>query len=216
MNVFEALSYPYNSPNWLSKFFVAFLLVFIPFVNIFGAIVLLGYGVKIIRNVMQGNTELPEFELGADFSDGLVVIAAGIIYYIPAMIVMALIGPSVISETGANLAGMLFLILLMFVLYFVFFIGVLRYSQEESFRAFFDAENLNLLTNNVGSVILLLVNLFLFSIIVSILSTIGFIFLVIPGLIIAIGASFSQYYLFAMWGMQIGLVDPRKAKEKHY
>jgi len=84
----RAIKYPFKGTNALTKTFVgALLYVFWPMFLLTGMI-LLGYQVRIIRDVIHGRDEsLPEWDnMGRDFTDGLKVFLGSVLYYLPAIV----------------------------------------------------------------------------------------------------------------------------------
>ena len=100
INLSRAIGYPFQGQAAISKTIVGALLVmFLPLFFLSG-FVLLGYQVRIIRDVLdERDDELPEWDrLPEDFLRGIVVLAGCLVYYIPSLI---LVGLGVVSLRNA-------------------------------------------------------------------------------------------------------------------
>lgn len=217
MYFIDAINYPFNDKGIWEKLIIAGLLLFIPVINIFGAIVVAGYGLRIIHHVMAGDTDLPEFSYADDFSRGFMLVVAGLIYAIPTAIIIGIFAAlfSGIEGSLSVLAAVLLLMIVIFLVYFVYFVGMVRYAVSGEFSEFFRlGQNLNLITNNGSSALMLMLNLIVFSVVMGVGYFVGLMLFVIPGLAVAVLANFGQYYLFARWGLEIGLGDAYMQKRK--
>lgn len=210
MYFFDAIKYPFNSQGVWGKIGMAFLLVIIPIVNIFGAFVLTGYGLKIMSSVMHGDENLPEFEMGADFMRGLTVFIVALIYQIPTFILSFLVGS--MGNSGLTLILALVLVVVSIIIAFLLIVALIRYATSGDTGVFMAVgENFGYLSGNPGAAVMFIVNAILFGIVVGIIVTIGFILLVIPGIILSIASLFSAYYLYARFGMELGISEKAKA-----
>jgi MFS family permease len=86
MDIGRAFSYPFKDPKWLTKVLIFALLVFVP---IFGWIVNIGYSLRIMKNVFEGNdVPLPEWDhFGLMFAEGLKAFFVAIVWFIPAIVI---------------------------------------------------------------------------------------------------------------------------------
>ncbi len=216
MYFLDSLQYPFRGQGAFGKIVTAGLLLFIPIVNLFGAFVIAGYGIKIMGNVLAGNQNLPEFDIMQDFGRGLLVLLAGFIYALPLVLVLLVLG---LLLGGFNedtmTAGGLLLTLISIPLSFIFSLVIItafsRYAATEETGMLFDfGGNFRLAMNNLGAGLEFFVNAFLYGIAVAILVSLGFMLLVIPGLILSVAAQFGQYHLYAQYARRIGIGGKRK------
>jgi len=111
MDISKAITFVFEDDDWLVKVLLGALITLIP---IFGQLALLGYMIAIIRNVKAGDPNpLPRWDaLGTFFMDGLMVWLASLVYALPLILFMCVIGfiwipPIVAGEDAAPvLAGL--------------------------------------------------------------------------------------------------------------
>lgn len=201
MYFFEALQYPFNSKGWISKAAIGAVLMIIP---ILGWFTLAGYMVRIIREVMDGNQELPEYDYGADFSRGLMIFLFSLAYEIPAIIIAVILR----SVMGQNVIGQLLASVVGFVISLLITVAMIRYAQTEDTSVYLQlGENANTLTNNLGTVISYFINTLLFGVIAWIMIVIGIFLCVIPALILAPMLYFGYAYMIARFGQDLNLTE---------
>ncbi len=110
MDVGRSISYVFQDPDWLKKVLVGGLLSIIP---IFGTFVVIGYWIRIARNVATGNElPLPEWnQFGEDFIRGLKAFVAVFIWAIPLIILYACgsglvtVSANTLSTSGSVITG---------------------------------------------------------------------------------------------------------------
>jgi Protein of unknown function (DUF4013) len=104
MDIGRAFTYAYKDPKWPTKVLIFAVLAFIP---IFGWCVDLGYSLRIIRNVVNGNdVPLPEWDnIGVLFADGLRAFFVSLVWSIPAIVLGVLF--SLIDNTFFDLLSRL-------------------------------------------------------------------------------------------------------------
>ena len=97
MDIGKSFSFPFEDKEWISKLGLGIVITLVPILSFAWS----GYMVGIIRNVMNNVTEpLPSWDdLGKKFTDGLILFAAGLIYALPALILLCL-PLSVIAFSG--------------------------------------------------------------------------------------------------------------------
>ncbi len=97
MDIGRSFGFPFEDKEWISKLGLGVVITLVPILNFAWS----GYMVGIIRNVMNNATEpLPTWDdLGKKFTDGLILFAAGLIYALPALILICL-PLSVIAFSG--------------------------------------------------------------------------------------------------------------------
>jgi hypothetical protein len=92
MDIGRSFTFMFDDAKWIEKIAIGgllFLTVAIPLVNIFTGLVIIGYTLRLLRNVADGDpTPLPAWDdWGGDWMKGLMVVLAAIIYSIPIILV---------------------------------------------------------------------------------------------------------------------------------
>ena len=97
MDIEKSFTFPFEDKEWTSKLGLGAVISVVPILNFAWS----GYMVGIIRNVMNNASEpLPTWDdLGKRFMDGLIIIAASLIYALP-MILFVCLPLSVIAFSG--------------------------------------------------------------------------------------------------------------------
>jgi hypothetical protein len=100
MNLEKAFTYPFEDKQWPSKIGLGALISIIPILNF----AWLGYIIELIRQVIKGTAlPLPGWDdLGKRFMDGLILFLAGLVYALPAIL---LVGVMLVTWLPAILAG---------------------------------------------------------------------------------------------------------------
>lgn len=220
MYFIESLQYPFRGQGAFGKIVTAGLLLFIPLVNFFGMFVIAGYGIKIIGNVLAGDRDLPEFDIMQDFGRGLIALVAGFLYALPLIIVFAVFGALFGGDGAAGLGGVLISILSIpfsFVLSLVMIVAFSRYAVSEETSVLFDfGENIRLATSNLSAGLEFFVNALVYGFVAGILIGLGFMLLIIPGLVLMIATQFGQFHLYAMYAQRVGIGGKAKRKVQDY
>jgi len=101
MNVEQSFTYPFEDKEWISKLGLGALISMVPILNFAWS----GYLVGILRNVMQHAAEpLPAWDdLDKKFRDGLILVAAGLVYALPILIPLLL--PVVVTVLSGLSSG---------------------------------------------------------------------------------------------------------------
>jgi hypothetical protein len=88
MDINKSFSFPFEDNQWVSKFSLSALITLIPILNFAWT----GYMVELMRNVMNNAAQpLPTWDdMGKKFSDGLVLLLAGLVYALPILVVVCL------------------------------------------------------------------------------------------------------------------------------
>jgi hypothetical protein len=217
----EAFSYLFNSQNWFGKAFIVFLLTVIPIVNILGAIVLAGYSIRIVREILAGRMEVPEFDFAEDATKGFLLTIAGIVYSIPFLLIsrsveVVQIGQNVSTRMTMSPVVVLLLFILGIIMGMMLLIATVRYAVTDDFAVFVDlGGNFNMLRNNFGAVIMYGLNVIGFGIVGGILVVLGMVLCIIPGIVMAVSLVFGRAYLLAQFAQAIGLsIDDYEEKIK--
>lgn len=96
MDLNKVFSFQFEDKQWISKLGIGAIIYLVPILNF----ALSGYIVAMIRNVMNNSAELlPNWDdFGKKFTDGLILVAAGLVYALPLIIVFLPIG--IIAASG--------------------------------------------------------------------------------------------------------------------
>ncbi len=202
INFIEALQFPFQDRDWIKKIAIAGVLVIIP---ILGWITLYGYAVRIVRGLLQGSRQLPEFDdFGGDFSRGLMIFIGGILYSIPSIFL------SVINNFFDNFVLNCIISLMSFayaiIITPILYTAYARYAMTEDFNAFLDFGGIiETVTSHTNETVTLLLNAFALGIVGSIIILIGLIMCCLPGFA-AIGLySMVAAVLTAQWAAAVGI-----------
>lgn len=155
MNISKSFSFAFEDQQWVSKFGLGALITLVPILNFAWT----GYMVELMRNVMNNTAKpLPSWDdIGRKFSDGLILVLAGLVYALPILVVACLplsimIIPAILSgnadtESIANaIAGVgsavFFCLLCVFMIYalalsVVYPAILVLYAREGTFAACF-------------------------------------------------------------------------------
>ncbi len=127
MDFQRALNYYLDDPDWMKKLAIGLLMALLSFL-ILPMFIMVGYGVRIARNVKDGlDVPLPEWDdWGGMLSEGFAVCAAGFLYSLP-IVVLSIIGVLLISlgdssnsDALAAMGGVSFMVLICIAsLYFI-------------------------------------------------------------------------------------------------
>lgn len=100
MDISRSFSYQFEDKQWISKLGIAALILFVPILNF----ALPGYVIALMRNVMDNSQEpLPNWDdLSKKFIDGLILVAARLIYFLPIIILFI---PIVIIVFSSLISG---------------------------------------------------------------------------------------------------------------
>lgn len=164
MDIGKSIGYVFEDQKWTSKLLLAVVVSIIPIVNF----ALAGYLIVIMRNVSERNPQpLPEWDnFGDKFLKGLILVVAGLIYFLPALILFCplVFVPFFATSTsgeGQNavrglFAGTAFLLTCAFVIYglvisFLFPAINLNYARKGTFGACFEfGEIWRIMSRNLG------------------------------------------------------------------
>ena len=192
-------------------------------IPIIGALVLAGYGIRLAQNIRQGGKGLPEWDdFGGDLTRGFVTIVGtflqAMIWFIPLFIVLGIIlsigQTSYYSEVELqtvyepNPFSLLISLVIGLVTAFFFLIfnasAIANYLDNEKFSVFFEFGKLiKECTTNLKRNFSFAVNLFVFQIVISILSLIGFYLCFLPSLLASALGTIGYYYIIADWAKKI-------------
>jgi len=206
MDIEKAFSFVFDDEDWIVKVLIGGVLSLIPFL---GVILLYGYGLELMQNVMQGRSKpLPEWDdWGGKLVKGIMYLVIGIVYALPIIILGVCFGglAGAIGATGAedaaNVVGTAGGICLggLGILYGIFLNLALppaigRYLETgELGTAFRFGEVFALLRDNIGAWLIAMV----LSWLVGLIASLGLILCVVGVLFTAFWANLVMMYL---WG----------------
>jgi hypothetical protein len=112
MSFSQALRYPFQGKDWFRRIFILALVQCIPIV---GQLILIGYGLDVVRSVYAGQTDLPPVRWWAALADGARFLIAGIIYVLPLLMAVPVIftvGTTQVNSStgGKNFSGICMLL----------------------------------------------------------------------------------------------------------
>lgn len=222
MDIGRSFTFMFDDEDWLKKLAIGGLLVLlsaIPLLNIFTALVVAGYALRVMQNVSKGvDTPLPEWDdWGGDWMKGLMVTLAFLIFALPNIVIGGASGiASSFLQNGMSsdaeafagicIAGLSCLSALWGLLLVVYMpSATLKYAELEEFSAFFKfGENLAFVRDNLGNYIVAI----LLTIVAAILSGFGVILCVIGVFFTAFWSSLVQPHLFGQVKALAGGIAP--------
>ena len=90
MDFGRSFSFVFEDSDWLKKIGLMALVTLIPIV---GQLVLIGWGIEIIRRVVRGNDlPLPDLDFGEQLADGFKVFVIGLVYSLPIIVLSLIMG----------------------------------------------------------------------------------------------------------------------------
>lgn len=169
MDAEKSFTFPFEDKEWISKLGLGAIISLVPILNFAWS----GYLVGIIRNVMNHDTEpLPTWDhLEKNFSEGLILFGAGLVYAFPILIAVCLpLGVTAssslfsgnrdmqdIARTLTEVGGVLFFCFLALLLLYGLVLSILypailvMFSREGTFASCFKLrEVLALISKNAG------------------------------------------------------------------
>jgi Protein of unknown function (DUF4013) len=168
MQVGKSFTYAFEDREWLSKLLIGALLFIIPFLNIVWG----GYTTEIIRRVSRNDPEpLAGWDdFGKKFVDGLILLAAGLIYSLPIIILVIIAIPvfwlpstaqgnsqNALAAVGTGFAVLLGCVIFLYgLLLSVLYPAVqVNFARNGTFGSCFQIGNIiKLATSNLGNFVL--------------------------------------------------------------
>lgn len=150
IDIGRAFSFMFEEDDWITKFFIAVVMLFLGFLILPGLIVQ-GYVIEIIRRVGRDRAPvLPAWDdWGKYLGEGFMAVVAQFIYALPLLIPFCCIYAIVIavaSDESGDVAGGVVLLMCCFMivaflaaipLALVYYAGLVRYADTGRFNAFF-------------------------------------------------------------------------------
>lgn len=131
MLLFQALHYPFQGKDWFRRLVTLTLLQLLPLV---GQLILLGYGLDIVRAVYAGHSSLPPLRWLPALGDGFRFLLAGFCYLLPILITGTIVGARSIGSSGnfgnPGIIGILLSIGLPLLLFLIRMVSVGRTSSS--------------------------------------------------------------------------------------
>ena len=94
----KALHYPFQGKGWFRHILILALVQLLPIV---GQLILLGYGMDIVRAVYAGQTSLPPIRWLPALGNGFRFLLAGFVYLLPILITIGVVGASNIGSKSS-------------------------------------------------------------------------------------------------------------------
>ena len=169
MDIGRSFTYMFDDEKWVQKLAIGGLLVLasiIPLVNIFTLLVMMGYSLRLLKNVAEGSeTPLPDWDdWGGDWVKGLMIFLASLIYSLPILLLTglgALVEAMVGYGNGSEVAGICaagascLSGLWGLALGIVLPAAMIKYAEKEEFGAFFRfGEIFRLIGDNLGNYVI--------------------------------------------------------------
>lgn len=188
MDVNKAIRFVMEDKQWISKLLIGTLMAVLG-VLIVPALILQGYLIKIIRQVMNGQWDgLPEWDDWGDLlRDGFNVTVAQIVYTLPFMILMFIgiamtggIASMSGSEDLAAIAGtggglLMFCLIILFAIAFLFLAPaiLIQYAIKDEFGALFRfGEVMDIIRNNMADILIVFLVSIVAAIAISVVMTV--------------------------------------------
>jgi hypothetical protein len=176
LSLSDAFKYPYKTPTRL----VYALLLFIP---ILGWLVLFGYLVRLVNEFIEGRYEgLIKLEIVDDLKLGVITFLKALPFYISYIIVI-----SIVSYISTSLGSAVSFLLS----FFVIPILMVNIFRKQTIESFFEFDLLNVVKDNLGDYIMIMVKQYVVTIVFLILS---FILIGIPGLCFTSSIFVANFY----------------------
>lgn len=176
LSLSEAFKYPFKTPSRL----IYILLLLIP---ILGWLILFGYLVRLVNEFIEGRYEgLIKLEIVDDLKLGFFTFLKSLPFFIAYIIVI-----SVVSYINTSL-GSLVSFLLQF---FVIPILMVNFFRKQTIESYFEFDLLNIVKNNLGDYIMMIIKQYAVTIVFLILS---FIIIGIPGLFFTSSIFVANFY----------------------
>ncbi len=150
MMLYQALQYPFRGKGSFRSILILALVQLLPIV---GQLILLGYGLDVVRAVYAGQTSLPPIRWLPVLGSGLRFLLAGLLYLLPILMTIAVVGASNIGSSSrfANLGilGILLSVGLPLLLFLIRTVSVIRTSSPSVRRTDVRGSSLRFLLNGL-------------------------------------------------------------------
>jgi hypothetical protein len=176
MDFGRALSFPFDDEEWPVKVLLGTLLALVPFFA-------QGYQVRVARGVVRGEKRpLPaSHRLSQVFMDGVVMVTAAFVYFLPLLLIGCVIALPAILTDGSALGGLLAIcvgccVVVLALLYAIpalmlTFMGMIRYAETGDFGEYFRVGALIRDTRqNAGVLVVLVMYVFLLGLLAALVA----------------------------------------------
>ncbi len=208
MNIERGFKFVFQEKNWLAKIVVGGLMILLSFL-IIPMLIYYGYLVEVTRRVIKGEEQLlPDWDnIGHKILNGFKILVVILVYLLPPILLLVLSvffkmefngfkSREIVAMLNSGDISWLFLLsafiyIILFYLALPFIIG--KYAENESLNdAFAFSEVLKMLRDNFGDAVIV----FLLSVFVSLLASLGFVFFFIGIIFTGFWANVVVYYLY--------------------
>lgn len=184
-----SMQYPFDGPNALPRVMAAALVSLIP---VIGSMVVSGYGVRVIRRTLRGQSDLPAWnDFGGDLKRGFMMLIGGFIFgFLMILSMIAVVTIPVVLILGFPMVAY----------------SVCRYAATDDFSVFFDIVGAyRYVTTHVWTSLMVTISAAIMGVIWAIIVGIGFAIFFLPGLLLSSASVISFTYLMGLWGRKVGL-----------
>lgn len=214
MYFLQAIAYPFEGKDSIRIASIFGVLFLIPIINLFAFVVGLGYMLRLVPRIYDGIKDKPDIEFGPDFSRGITVLLAMMIYNVVPLLLavpMVLVAfqadiASLWIVVGAGVVGLYIWINL------AYSIGFVRYALNPDLGVLFDIAGNGLRPFiRLDATAVVLFNWFWFTLITQFAIFSGYSTCCLPGIIMA-GAwgVMGTYYLAVRYGQALH-IEPTAA-----
>ena len=209
MNAIEGLQFPFKFEKWITKVAILGVLA----LTFIGIIPALGWGLRLLRNLITGVESLPEFDdWGGDAVRGLYAIGGGLIYALP-IIILSCCGQMLtfiddnflftMVSCCISIVGLVYSVVIMPIQA----AATARFAMTDDFNdAYLDFNGrVNDAREHTSEALMLIVDYVVLWLIGGLAISIGFALCCVPG-IIALGiASVASLYVISVYAKSIGI-----------
>lgn len=210
MDIERGFKFVFQEKNWFGKIVVGGLMILFSFLVI-PLLIYYGYLVEVAMRTIRGEEQLlPEWDnIGRKIANGFKLFVIVLIYLIPFFVLFifpmlsvnfefdGMKGREIVASAG-KLSGeslllfiLSFVYLIFFALIFPFIVG--KFSENESISdAFAISDIFSMFRNNIGDAVIV----FLLTVFVQLLASLGFVLCFVGLLLTAFWANIVQYYLY--------------------
>lgn len=166
----KALKAPFATEGWFGKAIVGGILMIIPFANL----IISGYFIEYLRQVMNDNHNLPDFSnMGSLFVKGFKVVIGAILLAIPFIFIYVIIMMAASSQVDIitklfQKENQALCQIITAVVTFLFYIMQLNFAMDEKISSMIDLQRASkFLQNNAANLITLIIHMIIVSILFS-------------------------------------------------
>jgi hypothetical protein len=183
------MQYPFDGRNVITKLLIGGVLMFIP---VIGQLIVSGYSIRVMRRVLRGQRDLPEWnDFGGDLMRGIVPLFGFFFFGVLLMLSMiAVVTIPVVMFLGFPMVAYV----------------LCRYAATDEFGVFFDIFGAyRYVLSNVWAAVSVSLSIFVMSMLWGVAIGFGTAFFILPGLMASFAATVSFAYVAAAWGRTVGM-----------